>query len=181
MRGDYAEAERQIASVATRDPDNADVAVTRGIIATQRGEFERGGALFSVGAGAQPRSRGHPLQPGPGLPELAEVQERGPALQAQPAPATRQRNYRAGAAQLPGNHRAGCWSTRSFSSASPTTTRTRPRPGTTWGSTTTGSKNTSRRRRRLTTPSSSRADFHDAHHWLADTFVCQQEYARSHW
>ena len=40
MRGDYAEAERQITSVADRDPDNADVAVTRGIIATQRGSFE---------------------------------------------------------------------------------------------------------------------------------------------
>nr|GFC70443.1 hypothetical protein [Tanacetum cinerariifolium] len=48
MRGDYTEAERQIANVASLDPDNADVAVTRGIIATQRGEFNEAVRFFQA-------------------------------------------------------------------------------------------------------------------------------------
>ncbi|RZK28351.1 MAG: tetratricopeptide repeat protein, partial [Hymenobacter sp.] len=54
MRGDYAEAERQIASVASLDPDNADVAVTRGIICTQRGDFEEAVRFFQAALASNP-------------------------------------------------------------------------------------------------------------------------------
>ncbi len=49
MRGDYTEAERQIDHVAEIDPTNADVAVTRGIISTQRGQFSEAVAFFQAG------------------------------------------------------------------------------------------------------------------------------------
>ncbi len=54
MQGDYAEAERQISSVASLDPDNADVAVTRGIIATQRGDFEEAVRYFQSALSSNP-------------------------------------------------------------------------------------------------------------------------------
>ncbi|AMJ67140.1 tetratricopeptide repeat protein [Hymenobacter sp. PAMC 26628] len=54
MRGDYTEAERQIDHVATLDPTNADVAVTRGIISTQRGQFAEAVAFFQIGLEQEP-------------------------------------------------------------------------------------------------------------------------------
>ena len=46
MRGEYQQAEQQIEAVAALDPLNPDVAVTRGIISTQRGEFAEAVAYF---------------------------------------------------------------------------------------------------------------------------------------
>ena len=54
MRGDYTEAERQINQVAELDPTNADVAVTRGIISTQRGDFAQAVAHFRAGLEQEP-------------------------------------------------------------------------------------------------------------------------------
>ena len=46
MKGQYKEAEQQIEEVAALDPLNPDVAVTRGIISTQRGQFAEAVAFF---------------------------------------------------------------------------------------------------------------------------------------
>ena len=54
MRGDYSEAERQIDHVATLDPTNADVAVTRGIICTQRGQLPEAVAFFQTALALEP-------------------------------------------------------------------------------------------------------------------------------
>lgn len=54
MRGDYSEAERQIDHVASLDPANADVAVTRGIICTQRGQLAEAVAFFQAGLELEP-------------------------------------------------------------------------------------------------------------------------------
>jgi len=46
MKGEYRAAADQIEAVALLDPDNPDVAVTRGIIATQKGSFPEAVAFF---------------------------------------------------------------------------------------------------------------------------------------
>jgi len=178
MRGDFAEAERQIANVASRDPDNADVAVTRGIIATQQSEYETAVRYFQA---ALER-----------FPDREDIHfNLGLAYQSWHKYKSAARHYKHSLRLQPDNETTvqellNCLETSQrlpeHEEFFTRFTDDDPYSAVAW-------YNLGQYYYRLEKYEEAasafdyaiviEADFYDAHHWLADTFVCQQEYVKA--
>ena len=178
MRGDYSEAERQINHVADLDPGNADVAVTRGIICTQRGQLAEAVAFFQAGLTLEP--------------EREDIHfNLGLAYQGWQKYKSAAKHYKQSLRLNPDNETGvqellQCLDIsgrleehedffKRFTDDDPYSATAWYNLGQYWY-----------RREEWAQAAEAfdyatviSADFYDAHHWLADTFVCQEEYRKA--
>ena len=178
MRGDYTEAERQIDHVADLDPTNADVAVTRGIISTQRGEFAQAVEFFRAGLEQEPEREdihfnlGLAFQSWQKFKSAAKHYKQSLRLNPDNETGVQELLHCLDITGRLEEHEAFF---QRFADDDPYSATAWYNLGQYWY-----------RREDFTKAANSfdyavviSPDFHDAHHWLADTFVCQQEYLKA--
>ena len=178
MRGDYTEAERQIDHVADLDPTNADVAVTRGIISTQRGEFAQAVEFFRAGLEQEPEREdihfnlGLAFQSWQKFKSAAKHYKQSLRLNPDNETGVQELLHCLDITGRLEEHEAFF---QRFTDDDPYSATAWYNLGQYWY-----------RREDFTKAAQAfdyavviSPDFHDAHHWLADTFVCQQEYLKA--
>ena len=175
MRGDYQEAERQINHVATLDPTNADVAVTRGIICTQRGDFAQAVEFFQAGLEKEPEREdihfnlGLAYQSWQKFKSAAKHYKQSLRLQPDNETGVQELLHCLAISDRLDEHEDFF---KRFTDDDPYSAIAWYNLGQYWY-----------RREQYDKAAEAfdlavviSADFYDAHHWLADTFVCQEKY-----